>query len=425
MRRDKYVIETPLGWDSEQDYAYDINVSSNLRWDVTKEPALDGSEIDWVTVTDGEGQNDGTFHVTVSKRPDDQGSGKVDHFLPAREAHISLKGYVEGSDEAMAVRDIIIYQGGYVKIGDNYWLDRNLKCGYTYANHEDRIYQTDKLYKVPVYYANTQYKDSKVNSTLYPYAIPVGHTTDIYGVYALNNRTYLPNSTTTPDGYGSDGYFFSRAPTSGYAQGDTEEKWLRLYSNHYPGKTYSGQVYRDNYGNLYYVHPTYGGSLYVSWDQTNGVYRDKNIIADNEPFINPCPEGWHVPTTAQLESLLKLLGATYGRPTALMNLDERYTAIDGDMGEPNSGRYLIADPITPGSSTGVHWYLPAAGYRPFNHSDIYTMGTTGAYKTYDLVNPDAMSSIKSKLLYFSPTKVWIHEETWAFTSSVRCVRTVE
>ena len=424
MRRDKYVIETPLGWDSEQDYDYDINVSSNLRWNVTKEPALDGSEIDWVTVTGGEGQNDGTFHVTVSKRPDDGGSEKVDHFLPAREAHISLKGYVEGSDEAMAVRDIIIYQGGYVKIGDNYWLDRNLKCGYTYANHEDRIYQTDKLYKVPVYYANTQYKDSKINSTLYPYAIPIGHTTDIYGVYALNNRTYLPNSVRTPDGFGSDGYFFSRAPTSGYAEGETEEKWVRLYSNHYPGKKYSGQqVYQDNYG-LYYTHPTYGGRLYVSWDQTNGVYRDKNIIADRELFVNPCPEGWHVPTTAQLESLLKLLGATYGRPTALMNLDERYTAIDGDMGEHNSGRYLVADPITPGSSTGVHWYLPAAGYRPFNHSDIYTMGTTGAYKTYELVNPDATSSIKSKLLYFSPTKVWMHEETWAFTSSVRCVRSV-
>ena len=53
------------------------------------------------------------------------------------------------------------------------------------------------------------------------------------------------------------------------------------------------------------------------------------------------------------------------------------------------------------------------------------MGVTGAYKTYELVNPNATGSIKSQLLYFSPTKVWMHTETWAFTSSVRCVRSVK
>lgn len=385
MRREKYVIETPLGWDSEQDYTYKVNVTSNLRWEVSKEPASDGSEIDWVTVTGANGTNDGSFSVKVSKRPTSQ---KVDHFLPAREAHISLKGYVEGSREAMAVRDIIIYQGGYVKIGDNYWLDRNLKSGYSYANHEEAIDKTDKLYKVPAFYANTTYKDSKINSTLYPYAIPIGHTTDIYGVYALNNRTYLPNSATTSAGYGPDGYFFSKAPTSGYAEGNTEEKSVQLLNNYY--------------------NPASG----------------KWITADATPAVSPCPPGWTVPTTAQLRSLVDLLGKTYGKPTPLMNLDETYSAIDGEMGENNSGRYLVADPMTPSSSTGVHWYLPAAGYRPFNHADIRTMGVTGAYKTYELVNPNATGSIKSQLLYFSPTKVWMHIETWAFTSSVRCVRSV-
>lgn len=385
MRRDKYVIETPLGWDSEQDYTYKVNVTSNLRWEVSKEPASDGSEIDWVTVTGANGTKDGSFSVKVSKRPTSQ---KVDHFLPAREAHISLKGYVKGSDEAMAVRDIIIYQGGYVKIGENYWLDRNLKSGRNYAFNEVSVDNTDKLYKVSAFYADTKYKDSKISSTLYPYAIPIGHTTDIYGVYALNNRTYLPNSATTSAGYGPDGYFFSKAPTSGYAEGNTEEKSVQLLNNYY--------------------NPASG----------------KWITADATPAVSPCPPGWTVPTTAQLRSLVDLLGKTYGKPTPLMNLDETYSAIDGEMGENNSGRYLVADPMTPSSSTGVHWYLPAAGYRPFNHADIRTMGVTGAYKTYELVNPNATGSIKSQLLYFSPTKVWMHIETWAFTSSVRCVRSV-
>jgi len=385
MRRNKYVIETPLGWDSEQDYTYKVNVTSNLRWEVSKEPASDGSEIDWVTITGANGTKDGSFSVKVSKRPTSQ---KVDHFLPAREAHISLKGYVKGSREAMAVRDIIIYQGGYVKIGDNYWLDRNLKSGRNYAFNEVSVDNTDKLYKVSAFYADTKYKDSKISSTLYPYAIPIGHTTDIYGVYALNNRTYLPNSATTSAGYGPDGYFFSKAPTSGYAEGNTEEKSVQLLNNYY--------------------NPASG----------------KWITADATPAVSPCPPGWTVPTTAQLRSLVDLLGKTYGKPTPLMNLDETYSAIDGEMGENNSGRYLVADPMTPSSSTGVHWYLPAAGYRPFNHADIRTMGVTGAYKTYELVNPNATGSIKSQLLYFSPTKVWMHIETWAFTSSVRCVRSV-
>ena len=385
MRRNKYVIETPLGWDSEQDYTYKVNVTSNLRWEVSKEPASDGSEIDWVTITGANGTKDGSFSVKVSKRPTSQ---KVDHFLPAREAHISLKGYVKGSREAMAVRDIIIYQGGYVKIGDNYWLDRNLKSGRNYAFNEVSVDNTDKLYKVSAFYADTKYKDSKISSTLYPYAIPIGHTTDIYGVYALNNRTYLPNSATKSAGYGPDGYFFSKAPTSGYAEGNTEEKSVQLLNNYY--------------------NPASG----------------KWITADATPAVSPCPPGWTVPTTAQLRSLVDLLGKTYGKPTPLMNLDETYSAIDGEMGENNSGRYLVADPMTRSSSTGVHWYLPAAGYRPFNHADIRTMGVTGAYKTYELVNPNATGSIKSQLLYFSPTKVWMHTETWAFTSSVRCVRSV-
>ncbi len=386
MRRNKYVIETPLGWDSEQDYTYKVNVTSNLRWEVSKEPASDGSEIDWVTITGANGTKDGSFSVKVSKRPTSQ---KVDHFLPAREAHISLKGYVKGSREAMAVRDIIIYQGGYVKIGDNYWLDRNLKSGRNYAFNEVSVDNTDKLYKVSAFYADTKYKDSKISSTLYPYAIPIGHTTDIYGVYALNNRTYLPNSATKSAGYGPDGYFFSKAPTSGYAEGNTEEKSVQLLNNYY--------------------NPASG----------------KWITADATPAVSPCPPGWTVPTKTQLESLVDLLGKTYGKPTPLMNLDETYSAIDGEMGENNSGRYLVADPMTRSSSTGVHWYLPAAGYRPFNHADIRTMGVTGAYKTYELVNPNATGSIKSQLLYFSPTKVWMHTETWAFTSSVRCVRSVK
>ena len=400
MRRDKYVIETPLGWDWENAYEYSVDVSSNLHWEATVEPAANGSDIKWVTITNGSSSDYQTFQVRVADRKSGwgdgvsvNGPGMVDHFLPAREAHISLKGYVEGSDEAMAVRDITVYQGGYVKIGDNYWLDRNLKGGYRYAKTYERdLSSKTSLYVTPGKYAFDAYTPALhlISSTLYPYAIPVGHKTGYYGAYSLDNEAYARNSGRQPDNYAHDGYFFSKAPTSGYAEGNTEDKSVRLLNYYYKVNANTGVL----------------------------------ITADATPVESPCPPGWTVPTTAQLRSLVDLLGQTYGKPTPLMNLDETYSAIDGEMGENNSGRYLVADPMTPSSSTGVHWYLPAAGYRPFNHSDIRTMGVTGAYKTYELVNPNATGSIKSQLLYFSPTKVWMHTETWAFTSSVRCVRSV-
>ena len=398
MRRDKYVIETPLGWDWAKSYTYRVEVTSNLRWEATLEPAADGSDIGWVTIANGKSENNNSFQVTVSDRKSGWSSGvsvngptMVDHFLPAREAHLSLKGYVEGSNEPMAVRDIMVYQGGFVKIGDNYWLDRNLKGGYKYTYDENAYSSESSLYVTSAKYAFDKYTPALhlISTTLYPYAIPVGHKVDVYGAYSLDNVAYARNSGRESDNYASDGYFFSKAPTSGYAEGNTEDKSVKLLNYYYGQKNQN------------------------IW-----------ITADASPVDSPCPPGWMVPTRAQLRSLVDLLGKTYGKPTPLMNLDETYSTIDGEMGERNSGRYLVTDPMTPSSSTGVHWYLPAAGYRPFNHADIRTMGVTGAYKTYELENPNDRGSIKSQLLYFSPTKVWMHTETWAFTSSVRCVRSV-
>lgn len=432
MRRDKYVIETPLGWDWENAYKYSVDVSSNLRWEATVEPASDGSDIKWVTITNGSSSGNQKFQVRVADRKSGWSNGvsingtrMVDHFLPAREAHISLKGYVEGSDEAMAVRDITVYQGGYVKIGDNYWLDRNLKTGFNYAANDIKMSAPNSLYMITDKFFEENSK--RIQSTLYPYAIPVGHKTTVYGAYADNNVNYLPNSSEDPADYGEDGYFFSKAPTSGYAQGITEQRWARLYSDNYSGVTHYGYDDSDDFGGYFYYHPYIrGGKVYIDFIRRDIYgrleFRDRNIILGVTPEESPCPPGWNVPTVDQLKSLVGLLGQTYGKPTPLMNLDETYSAIDGEMGEHNSGRYLVADPMTRSSSTGVHWYLPAAGYRPFNHADIRTMGVTGAYKTYELVNPDALEGIKSQLLYFSPTKVWMHIDNWAFTASVRCVR---
>lgn len=418
MRRDRYVIETPLGWDAQDSYTFTINVRSNLLWRPDIDQTSSGKKPMWVelstdkyinsTVWFNEKTGEGSFTVTVRPRSARE-PGYRDHFYPAREAHISLRGFFEDKDsgryEEVTRKDITVYQGGYVRIGDNYWLDRNLKSGYSYATDgwcpfEDPNYEEKPLngypYGTPLYYIYSN-ASKYVESTLYPYAIPVGHKTDVYGAYARCNSFFpsTPNINIRDNRYrlakpGNDGYFFSKAPTSGYPGGEKSPVDLLNYQSQY----YSGN---------------------------QEIVDIKVKSTDNS---NPCPPGWHVPTVEQLTSLVDLLDATYGAPTKEMNLPEGYSAVDGEMGERNSGRYLVTDPVNASESTPIHWYLPAAGYRSFNYTDIRTMGTTGAYKTYELLNPWAESNIRSKLLYFTPSNVWMHTESWTFCSSIRCVKKV-
>lgn len=409
MRRDRYVIETPLGWDEQDSYTYTINVESNLLWRPDIEKTADGKEVGWVSLsTDAYSSSTVWFNkethkgsFTVKVLPRSSRTTEVDHFYPAREAHISLRGFFKDKDsgryEEVTRKDITVYQGGYVRIGDNYWLDRNLKSGYSYAtgtttdfrikNPDEKPLGRGNSYRVSLYYGDESYVN--IESTLYPYAIPVGHKTDVYGAYSRSNSYFAPtpnldialiNQKYYP---GNDGYFVSKAPTSGYAGGD--KKSIKLYNFH---------------------------------------SRLEGIDVTTRDNSNPCPPGWHVPTVEQLTSLVDLLDATYGAPTKEMNLPEGYSAVDGEMGERNSGRYLVTAPVNPSESTPIHWYLPAAGYRSFNYTDIRTMGTTGAYKTYELLNPWAESNIRSKLLYFTPSNVWMHTESWTFCSSIRCVKKV-
>lgn len=109
------VIETPLDYqtgDSIKEYT--VFIHSNLRWRLIKE------ETNWVKVSEPEfvtEKHDGKFKVTVL--PNDT-STRVYNFCAARHTIISIV------TETGLVKDILIYQGGYVVIKGKYWLDRNL-----------------------------------------------------------------------------------------------------------------------------------------------------------------------------------------------------------------------------------------------------------------------------------------------------------
>lgn len=110
------VIETPPGYTEREGMkSYIIRVNSNQAWKIIRD-----EQVDWVEVDTPEllaGHYGGRFTVRV--HPND-GNKVKQGFPAARHTVLSLV------NDTGVVRDILIYQGGYVRIRGQYWLDRNL-----------------------------------------------------------------------------------------------------------------------------------------------------------------------------------------------------------------------------------------------------------------------------------------------------------
>lgn len=113
--RGRDVIETPLEYhEGDPLRHYTVYVRCNLRWKLLYTPA------DWFCVGPVEEEaelHNGHFRLTVC--PNDERT-RHNGFCAARKAVISMV------TEMGQVRDILIYQGGYVVIRGRRWLDRNL-----------------------------------------------------------------------------------------------------------------------------------------------------------------------------------------------------------------------------------------------------------------------------------------------------------
>lgn len=114
------VIETPLCSMDDAPRDYTIRVESNQPWHLVKEKTAD-----WVQVGEVNripGSHGGIFTVRV----DSNARHQVRNGFPAaRQTTLSL------INDTGIVRDIFIYQGGYVRIRGILWLDRNLSSGGT------------------------------------------------------------------------------------------------------------------------------------------------------------------------------------------------------------------------------------------------------------------------------------------------------
>lgn len=111
-------IETPLTYKiGDPLKVYTVRVDSNQPWRIVKAP-----DVDWVQVEEPSGFSDlysATFTVIVEANAENMRNG----FPAARSTILSL------ITDTGIVKDILIYQGGYVRIKGLYWLDRNLSAG--------------------------------------------------------------------------------------------------------------------------------------------------------------------------------------------------------------------------------------------------------------------------------------------------------
>ena len=110
------VIETPLGYTGDDALkTYTVCVDSNQPWRIIRD-----EQADWVEVSEPElllGLYGGRFTVHVHSNA---GNRVKNGFPAARHTVLSLV------NDTGIVKDILIYQGGYVRIRGQYWLDRNL-----------------------------------------------------------------------------------------------------------------------------------------------------------------------------------------------------------------------------------------------------------------------------------------------------------
>lgn len=110
------VIETPLDYTEDSGLkTYTVCVDSNQPWRIIRD-----EQVDWVEVSEPEmllGMYGGRFTVRVHSNA---GNKVKNGFPAARHTVLSLV------NDTGIVKDILIYQGGYVRIRGYYWLDRNL-----------------------------------------------------------------------------------------------------------------------------------------------------------------------------------------------------------------------------------------------------------------------------------------------------------
>lgn len=195
-------------------------------------------------------------------------------------------------------------------------------------------------------------------------------------------------------------YQWGRKYGQGYSGGLYDAHWncIGEYSDVYVPELVSGPVSlataqsKDNENNFYYnLSSPYDWSSY----QNDKLWNSGTEENPKKTEYDPCPEGWRVPTYAELDEL--------------NNNYSSFITLDGQGGRYFCGDYTYLDGVP-------RVFLPAAGYRHLNGSSANKRGSEGCYWSsrygstyaYDF---DFNISIISMNAYYR-----------AYGYSVRCVR---
>ena len=369
MKRAKTTIETPIG--QTEPLTYSVNVESNASWETYLYPE---GAAEWITVspgsytytnsTDASGNiANETSSFTVTVKPND--GALLSGYPPARQAVLWIRSIDRsrldqyGQPAFYKETPIYVYQGGYVKIGENEWLDRNLKTGKLFATDGPNASRYQGHYPM-----------------LYDYASPLGLPQDNYGAYAFDNTTLGRVDVAMTLKPTDDGYFLT-----GYNQSCTGSDIFR-------NGRWIGTAGHTNYD--------------TDWGDAN---------------TNPCPDGWRPPSEEAWNSVMDLIrnGTTYGAGGK-----EGVSVYGGTFGVNNSGRVIEVWPLDPNTGDVVFWFLPAAGARLINGNPILFPGVFGKYKIGSAYTGGGENSVPH--LFFNSSSVLWDSDNQAAGASVRCVR---
>lgn len=357
LSRTTRVIETPL--DQSGDLEYTINVRSVTPWHVQRPEKDDG----WITLSDpsietnsataGVGFN-GKFTVTVKQNKVEPKNG----LYKARQSVVRIIS-------ERASRDIIVYQGGYVVIGDTKWIDRNLmrtaRNEMTYAGYTDDS-RTRYLYQLPDGYNRT-----KIEDLLYPAAVPIAFDKNTRACYAKHRGdvvdTPLANTRTLPNIYHKSSLFSGSRFAYASAEKPNPQK-DGYFAGCMPATLMAFSGFFD-------TNSAPENAWNAKADMVNSHERDPMTEPTTKGYYDPCPKGWRTAAYREVNELVQHMARephfySGGKEDTFINSDAEGAARANGAGykEPyNNGAYFI-------NEDNVNVWFPYAGYRQA-YNDIH------------------------------------------------------
>ncbi|WP_297128600.1 BACON domain-containing protein [uncultured Porphyromonas sp.] len=398
MERSTRVIESSLY--QRQSQTYSIDVSSTMKWEVK-------ASHDWITITQptfDKGSYNSTFTVTLP--PNNQGE-EIGGLYPAREGYVDIIG-----DQFF--KRIMVYQGGYVRIGKEIWMDRNLKVSRFVGgsrNWNRYVIKTDRYNQ-----------ELPPRDLLYACAVPIAQPGDEPVIYA-----YGRSFDKSPSEWGGS----TTVPTSTYGRNKVEYfRWsvdpaqINSYGNNKTRYYFAGRnVPEANDG--YFSWGMYGtfpaqtsnaSRLNDAWNWSYYVGMATNVMQmpTSKSYNDPCPEGWRVPSYAELFRLNRYLSQAriYANGTEDYLPSEGLDAAAKD-GMINNGVFFYND-------DKVSCWFPFAGFRAMSTDAAFSIVSEGVKTAYWAnFSSDGMNAFRATLEY---QNAFIEYWNGNFSNPVRCIQ---